>query len=495
MNHNANGPKKQEKKTDRITRRGSGPKVGKEKELKRLTKDEQRELEARAEEISKGLKASTWKDLEVGGKLDKNGKLDFITDETLIIGCDIGSEAHFIRAIDLRGRELSTTAFAFSNDAAGFQDALSWCLLIAAQHGKTQIVLGLEPTGHYWFTLAAWMLMNGVSVVQVNPYAVKQTKEVEDNSQAKNDRKDPKLIANLVKDGNYGVPYLPEDIYATMRVLSGLRDQLKEELGRSINRLHRELTIVFPEYKAALSKIDGPFTLSLLRQAPIPSELVALGEDGIRKIWHDKKLKGAGYRRIAEIIRRASSSVGITEGVEAHKICIVHHVADIERLTAEIAEVEAQLAAKCLGVPNAENILEIPGLGATITSGILAEMGDIDRFDDAKEIQKLSGLGLVACSSGKHKGQTRISHRGRKRLRYWLYQGAMSVVAHNEAFRQLHEYYTTRAVNPLKKMQSLIVIACKLLRIIFTILKKGVHFDAKRMMKDIIRPEVVKPDA
>ena len=215
-------------------------------------------------------------------------------------------------------------------------------------------------------------------------------------------------------------------------LLSGLRDQLKEEVGRSKNRLHRELTIVFPEYKAAFGKLDGPFTLSLLSKAPIPSDLVALGEAGIRKIWHDRKLRGAGYRRVAEIIRQASNSVGLTDGVDAHKICILHYVADIERLTSEIAEIEAELAAKCREIPNAENILAIC-LGETITAGILAEMGDVDRFDDAKEIQKLSGLGLVACSSGKHKGQTKISHRGRKRLRYWLYQGAMSLVAHNEA--------------------------------------------------------------
>ena len=51
----------------------------------------------------------------------------------------------------------------------------------------------------------------------------------------------------------------------------------------------------------------------------------------------------------------------------------------------------------------------------------MAEMGDVSRFDDVKEIQKLSGMGLVSCSSGKHKGQTKISHRGRKRLRYWLF--------------------------------------------------------------------------
>lgn len=57
-------------------------------------------------------------------------------------------------------------------------------------------------------------------------------------------------------------------------------------------------------------------------------------------------------------------------------------------------------------------------IGENTLSGILAEMGDISRFDDVKEIQKLSGLNLVSCNLGKHNVQTKISHRGRKRLRY-----------------------------------------------------------------------------
>ena len=125
------------------------------------------------------------------------------------------------------------------------------------------------------------------------------------------------------------------------------------------------------------------------------------------------------------------------------------------------------------------------GIGENILAGVLAEMGDITRFDDAREIQKLSGLGLVACSSGKHKGETKISHRGRKRLRYWLFQAAKSAVAHGEEFQALHEYYTTRRENPLKKMQSLIVIACKILRVVYTILTTGRKYDPARMLKDI----------
>ncbi len=124
------------------------------------------------------------------------------------------------------------------------------------------------------------MISNGISVVQVNPYAVKQTKEIEDNSQLKDDGKDPKMIANLVKDGNYGMPYLPEKLYAQLRRLTLFRDQLNEDRIRSINRLHRELKIYFSEYKEALGKVDGVFSLELLKEAPLPDELTELGEEG-----------------------------------------------------------------------------------------------------------------------------------------------------------------------------------------------------------------------
>lgn len=450
---------------------------------------EQQELLKKAEVIKENLTASTWRELETNGKFDKNKKLSFISDDMLILGCDVGSETHYVRAIDTRGRELSKSAYSFNNNQEGFRSAKEWAVRIAAEHDKGQIVLGLEPTGHYWFCLATWMIANGISVVQVNPYAVKQTKEVEDNSQLKDDRKDPKLIANLVKDGNFGMPYLPEKIYAELRRLSMFRDQLNEDRIRTINRMHREMKIYFPEYKEALGKVDGAFSLELLKEAPFPDELTALGEEGIRQIWHAAKLRGRGYSRAREILQYAKASVGIKDGSIASKAAVKWFVQKIMELDVELAVIENQINRKCQEIPHTGNVLEISGIGENTLSGILAEMGDISRFDDVKEIQKLSGLGLVACSSGKHKGETKISHRGRKRLRYWLFQAAKSAVAHAEEFKELHMYYTTRADNPLKKMQSLIVIACKLLRIIYTILNTGTKYAPKKMLMDIRRPE------
>ena len=339
------------------------------------------------------------------------------------------------------------------------------------------------------------MVSNGISVVQVNPYAVKQTKELEDNSQQKDDRKDPKLIANLVKDGNYGMPYLPEKVYAELRRLSMFREQLTEDRNRSMNRLHREMKIYFPEYKDAFGKIDGAFCMAVLKEAPFPEDILKLGGEGIREIWHQAKLRGRGYSRAAEIVKYAETSIGLKDGTAAGREAVRWFAEKIMELDEELAEVENKLNEKCREIPHAENVLEIPGIGGKILSGILAEMGDISQFDDAKELQKLSGLGLVSCSSGKHKGETRISHRGRKRLRYWLFQAARSAVAHGEEYKWIHAHYTTRAGNALQKMQSLIVIACKLLRVIDTMLKTGKPYDPEKRLKDIRYPENVQTAA
>jgi len=85
---------------------------------------EKQEIIAKAEEIKKNLTASTWHELEADGKFDKNAKLSFVSDDMLILGCDVGSETHYARAIDTRGREFSKSAFPFSNSTEGFESLL-----------------------------------------------------------------------------------------------------------------------------------------------------------------------------------------------------------------------------------------------------------------------------------------------------------------------------------------------------------------------------------
>lgn len=141
-------------------------------------------------------------------------------------------------------------------------------------------------------------------------------------------------------------------------------------------------------------------------------------------------------------------------------------------------------------IPMAEKLVEIKGVGIKIVSRFFTEVGDINCFDYPKELQKLVGLALVENRSGKHKGEARISKRGRKRFRYLLFEVAMSLVAKNPEFREIHRYYTTRKQNTLKKMQSLMEIAAKVLCVFYAMLTKGVDYDPNKMASDIRRPEI-----
>ncbi|WP_338113076.1 IS110 family transposase [Paenibacillus artemisiicola] len=64
----------------------------------------------------------------------------------------------------------------------------------------------------------------------MNPLHVKRTKELDDNSPTKNDVKDARVIAQLVKDGRYAVPSLPQSVYAELRETTKIRDHLSTDL-------------------------------------------------------------------------------------------------------------------------------------------------------------------------------------------------------------------------------------------------------------------------
>lgn len=66
----------------------------------------------------------------------------------------------------------------------------------------------------------------------------------------------------------------------------------------------------------------------------------------------------------------------------------------------------------------------------------------------------------------------------------------MLLIGKNAEFREIHEYYRTRKENLLKKMQSVVAVACKIRRIFYTILTKGVDYDVDKLIGDIRRPQI-----
>ena len=254
------------------------------------------------------------------------------------------------------------------------------------------------------------------------------------------------------------------------------------------NRIERWLKIYFPEYKSVYGKFTAISSIVVLKETPLPSEIVQLGAEGINAKWREQKIRTVGMKRAKTLYETAKRSVGCAGGIGA-KIELELLLEDYETKNKQYEKVMTSIEELISKVPYVENLLAIKGVGIVTVAGFIAEVGDIGRFKSPKQIQKLAGLAITENSSGKHKGQTTISKRGRSRLRAVLFQAVMPLVAKNEEFKSLHEYYITRSKNPLKKKQSLIAVACKLIRIFFVILSQGIMYDKEKLLGDIVRPQ------
>ena len=232
--------------------------------------------------------------------------------------------------------------------------------------------------------------------------------------------------------------------------------------------------------------------MALLHAAPLPSDLVALGVDGINQIWRHMKLRCVGLKRAQRAFEAAQNSVGCTTGIEAARMELQILLEDYDAKLQQYERIMKVVESLCRQIPEVEELLKIKGIGLITVAGIFAEVGDLRRFSSPRQLQKLAGLAITENSSGKHKGQTEISRRGRAHLRAILFRAVMPLVARNEKFQKLHHYLTTRAENPLKKMQSIIAICCKLLRVFYAVATKGCAYSAEKMLADIRRNQPLK---
>lgn len=417
-------------------------------------------------------------------KRTQNEKILQIKIETLVVGIDIGKETHYARAFDYRGIELAKLLI-FSNTAEGFELLDRWMRDICKQQEKTKVIAGFEPTGHYWFTLGDHLQHQGYKLAIVNPFHVKRTKELDDNSPTKNDRKDPKTIAMLVKDGRYREVYIPEDIYQELREAAAERERLQERLIAVHNRVVRWLDIRFPEFSGVFKKWTGKTAFLTLQTFPTPVKVLEAGEDRILATWRMVVKRSVGIKRAQALVKAASNSIGRTIGHVTSEVSLRNLLAEYELYHTQYERLEQLMWELLLQVPNAVKLLKIKGVGLITAATFVGETGDIHRFEHPRQIQKLAGCNLVENSSGKHKGKTTISHRGRKRLRHGLFMTMIAILGKNQEFQELHHRNLTREKNPLNKMQSIIALCGKLIRVFYAILSKGVDYDPEKMMGDI----------
>ena len=400
----------------------------------------------------------------------KSQKIGTINEKTLVVTLDIGKKIHYgyLRAPD--GNDIKP--FPVENLRKSFEQFWVKVAGFKKQQGLKDVVIGFESTGPYAEPLFHYLKDKPVTLVQVNPMHTKRVKELTGNSPGKTDKKDPRVIADVICLGHALTVVIPEGPAAQLRRLTRARERAMTTRTAMVNQLQHLVFVIFPEFFNIMGSLTKT-AMCLVKNHTTPETIYAMGVEALTGVLKKVSRGKLGLERAKELFEAAQDSIGIYEGKESILEEISHLVCQIEGQNRFIDTLERQMAEFLGQIPYSGSILSIKGIGVTTAAGLIGEVGDFRKFRTISEVMKLAGLDLYEVSSGRHKGQRHISKRGRALMRKLLYFAAINAVKSNGI---MHEPYQRMLDRGMPKVKALIAISRKLLRIIFALARDNAEY-------------------
>lgn len=397
-----------------------------------------------------------------------------IDNKTLIIGVDIGKNLNALVLMDSKGNILKKLPKVY-NSYSGYEWMMRQIKDTVRTHRFQKVLMGLEPTGHYWRKLSHKAQSEQMEVVFVKTTAVKFQRGLDQSSRAKSDIKDAIVVANLIREGKYCDTVIKEDIYQQLRRTVKYREGVLRNFSAAQNRLIAWLDDYFPELQGLFSKTAAKGLRALLRNCPTPREVTEVGLDDLTAILAKASRRKKQAQLKAQQIRQAAAeSIGITDVKESDRIRLELILDDLDHFQRQKKVLEQQIARLFEETPYSAYLLSVKGVGIITASIFLGETGEPRNFHSARELISYSGLDPFETESGQIFGRRKISKQGRFLLRATLYRMAISVVNHNH---QLRRYYKrkvkgSRRDRSLNKKEALCAVAIKLVKLLFALMRE-----------------------
>jgi len=417
-------------------------------------------------------------------------KLQEVSNKGLLVGIDAAKDNHWAIIGDIRGKELMRP-FRFDNNKEGL-NLLEEKINSLGCFSPCEIMLGLEPTGLYWKPLGMYLKNKNYRLVLVNPSHTHKTKELQDNSQTKHDKKDARLIQTLVREGKFLEPIILKEDYASLRRLIKARESLVKRSRAIQNKIKGIICEYFPELPLVCKTLKSKTIIFLLKEYPFPLDIQQLGKEALLAKLKYNSNNRFGKDKTERLWELANTSIGIKEAQNEAKLELRQLIQEYELLDRQKRELETPIKTISLRLPETRYLIKIPGIKYISIARLLSETGPLKNYTNSKDIEKLAGLNLVENSSGKHISNKTISKRGRKLLRYTGYQIALSSIRNNPAIKYEYKY----RIEQLKqnRMQALIAITAKMLRIIFCLATKQREYDQNKVSKHYYLSQISSKD-
>jgi transposase len=399
-----------------------------------------------------------------------------ITTTTLIVGMDIGCEFNAMCVMNKEGIVFGRYPKIY-NSRKGFDYFHTILETVKKKHGFTDVLIGMEPTGHYWRKIAYFAMDKQYEVRFIRTTALKHQRELDESSSAKNDIRDAYTIANITREGKYIDTVIEDNIFRQLRTLAHTRERIQRFNTGSKHALKGVLEDYFPELKHIFWSMKAKGLWAILSHCPFPEDVLRMEIDVLTAlIAQSTRRKIQAHEKALQIYKAAQHSIGLQRIGDADRYRVAAYLSEIRHSELQLKDIELQMKTLLRKIPFAEYILSMPGIG-TLTCGVfLGELGNPCNFTNPKQIVKYAGYDPQEHDSGQRTGRKIISKKGRWLLRKYLYFMAMRVVHRNPFFK---DYYENKQKTMTKK-EALCAVVIKLVKVIFALLRDKRTFTEKQ---------------
>ena len=291
----------------------------------------------------------------------------------------------------------------------------------------------------------------------------------------KNDWVDAFVIADHLRFGRINREvYMDDYRYKALQTLTRARFDAVQNLTREKQRFGNYLFLKCSglAQEKTLSQNTSATTIALMEQFETVDELAYADLETltafIAKSGHGKFSDPAATAKAVQAAARGSYRLPKTVRDSVNQALSVTVVA-IRALESQIKTLDKAIEQQFEIIPN--TLTSIPGIGKVYSAGIIAEIGDINRFDAQASVAKFAGLVWTQHQSGDFEAQhTKLIKSGNRYLRYYLLEAANSVRRCDSEFRRYYDL-KFKEVNQFQHKRALALTARKLVRLVFRLLK------------------------
>ena len=398
--------------------------------------------------------------------------------DQLYIGIDVGSRDNAVYIMMPDGSKHSS--FSVQNNLGGAQTISKKVISALTEKNLDCATIGIEATGVYGDNLMCFLREDGAlgrfkrKLHVLNPKQVNKFK-ASYSDLPKNDPVDAFVIADNLRFGRITCAVYEDDYrYKALQNLTRAHFYAVQNLTREKQRFMNYLFMKCSGFaqEKVFSDNFGTAALAVFEEFETPDDIADMDVEQLASFIAEKgKNRSPRPNEIAKTVQaaaRGSYRLPKTVNDSVNQVLSIS-ISSMRAMQAQIKALNKEIERQFENIPN--TLTSIPGIGPVFSAGIIAEVGNINRFDGQAGLAKYAGLVWTQHQSGMFEAQhTRLIKSGNRFLKYYLCEAAFSLVRCDTEYKRYYDL-KYKEVNKYQHNRALALTARKLVRLVFRLLK------------------------